>query len=85
MVEDREPLPDLDAVSLDDLRASGDLDPETGRAILAHVPVDLPGKIRRVNITLDERLIEAIDQRAQASGETRSGFIAAAARARLSG
>jgi metal-responsive CopG/Arc/MetJ family transcriptional regulator len=47
------------------------------------VPVDLPGRAVRANITVDEALLRKIDQAAQASGSTRSGFLAEAARARL--
>lgn len=47
------------------------------------VEADLPGKSVRLGITMDERLIERIDKRAKALGESRSGFLAAAARLRL--
>jgi hypothetical protein len=43
------------------------------------IPVVLPGRARRVNVTLDEALLEEIDQ---ISGN-RSGFLARAARAEL--
>jgi predicted RNase H-like HicB family nuclease len=45
----------------------------------------LPSKGRavRVNITLDEHLLEGIDIAAVQSGDTRSGFLATAARAAL--
>jgi len=43
------------------------------------VPVVLPGRARRVNVTLDEALLEEIDQ----ISENRSGFLAKAARAEL--
>lgn len=57
---------------------------ETGRVIgEVLVPVDLPGRAVRANITVDEALLRKIDQAAQASGSTRSGFLAEAARARL--
>ncbi|MFN3229152.1 MAG: type II toxin-antitoxin system HicB family antitoxin [Asticcacaulis sp.] len=49
------------------------------------VDVDLPTRAIRLNITLDEGLVARIDRAAKASGETRSGFLAQAARARLSG
>jgi predicted RNase H-like HicB family nuclease len=47
------------------------------------VPVDLPGRAVRANITVDEALLRKIDQTAQTSGTTRSGFLAEAARAWL--
>ena len=45
------------------------------------VPVEMPGKAVRANITVDEGLLHRIDAAAQASGNTRSGFLAEAARA----
>lgn len=50
------------------------------------VPVTLrptKGKAMRVQVTLDENLLAAIDARAAETGETRSGFLAAGARRRL--
>jgi predicted RNase H-like HicB family nuclease len=44
------------------------------------VPVDLPGRTVRANITVDEALLRKIDQTAQAHGTTRSGLLAEAAR-----
>ena len=52
-----------------------------GAALIALVPVHLPGKSRVVSITLDEDLIARID----AVAPNRSGFLAEAARARLRG
>lgn len=43
------------------------------------VPVRIPGPSRRVNITLREDLLKAIDQLASLGGTTRSGFLAQAA------
>jgi predicted RNase H-like HicB family nuclease len=43
------------------------------------IPVVLPGRVRRVNVTLDEALLEEIDQ----ISNNRSGFLAEAARAEL--
>lgn len=44
------------------------------------VPVELPGRAVRANITVDEALLHRIDSAAQAAGSTRSGFLAEAAR-----
>ena len=52
-------------------------------ALLALVPYDPPTRAVRVNITLDESLLTRIDRAAEASGETRSGFLAKAAIARM--
>jgi predicted RNase H-like HicB family nuclease len=45
------------------------------------VPVEMPGRAVRANITVDEGLLHRIDVAAQAMGNTRSGFLAEAARA----
>ncbi len=47
------------------------------------VPVEPPSRARavRANITVDELLLRRIDRAADAAGDTRSGFLAEAARA----
>lgn len=50
---------------------------------VAALDFDLPSKSVRVNVSFDETLLKRIDRAAQASGETRSGFLAGAARERL--
>jgi hypothetical protein len=50
----------------------------------ALIPVELPGKAVRVQVTMDEALLHRIDSAASAEGFTRSGFLAQAARERLS-
>ncbi|PIO97257.1 conserved hypothetical protein [uncultured Pleomorphomonas sp.] len=77
MVEDGEALPVVR--SADDIRRAEDAE----GAIIVAVPVDLPGKSVRVQITMDEHLLAALDRSAQASGATRSGKIAEAVRASL--
>ncbi len=52
-------------------------------AIIAAVPVDLPGKSVPVQITMNEHLLAALDRSARASGVTRSDKIAEAVRASL--
>ena len=71
--------------SLDNLRADPEFaDDFAGADILALVPVTLPGRSVRINLTMDENLLAAIDRAAERSGATRSGFLADAARAKLS-
>lgn len=48
-------------------------------ALMVEVKASLPRAVR-VNITLDEILLEAIDVRSRALGKTRSAFLAEAAR-----
>ncbi|HTW70989.1 MAG TPA: type II toxin-antitoxin system HicB family antitoxin [Acetobacteraceae bacterium] len=47
------------------------------------VPVDMPGRAVRTNITLDEGLLARLDAAAASEGTSRSGFIAQAVRDRL--
>jgi len=47
------------------------------------VPVDVPSKAIRLNITMDEALVHRLDAVAAAEGFTRSGYLAQAARERI--
>ncbi|MEO8714886.1 MAG: type II toxin-antitoxin system HicB family antitoxin [Acetobacteraceae bacterium] len=47
------------------------------------VPVEMPGRVIRANITLDEGLLSRLDAAAAAEGTSRSGYIAQAVRQRL--
>ena len=84
MLDEHEPLPtvrDLDAVRADP-RIGDDFADAT---IVTALDLDLPSKSVRVNISLDEGLLARIDREARARGETRSRFLAEAARKRLAG
>ena len=79
MIEDGEPLPE--PRSVERLRAD---EPEwMDGALLALIPVEVSGKALRVNISLDEGLLSLIDRAAARGGQTRSGFLASAARERI--
>jgi predicted RNase H-like HicB family nuclease len=52
---------------------------EASTVAVTLIAVVLPGRVRRVNVTLDEALLEEIDQ----ISNNRSGFLAEAARAEL--
>jgi predicted RNase H-like HicB family nuclease len=52
-------------------------------ALIAVIAVEPPARAVRVNITLDEHLLGAIDRAAASAGATRSGFLADAARTKL--
>ncbi len=65
--------------TLDDIRRTQELH----EAIIAAVPVDMPGKAVPVQITLNEHLLAALDRSARESGVTRSDKIAEAIRASL--
>lgn len=85
MVEDKEPLPALR--TLDDLQSDADVQEAVrhDEAIIVQVTVEIPGRPVRVNISIDDGLLAAIDHAATAAGKTRSGFIAEAAQAHLRG
>lgn len=80
MVEDGEALPDPsppDAVP-------DWIDPAETKVITRLlVPVELPGRSIRVNITMDENLLQRADRAASQQGMTRSGLLAEAVRAWL--
>lgn len=70
--------------SLETLKADSDLAEDwAADPIVAAVPVMLPEKAERINITIDGGLLRRVDRAAEASGETRSGFVAQALRERL--
>jgi predicted RNase H-like HicB family nuclease len=48
--------------------------------VVALVPYDPPSRSIRINVTMDERLVAAIDRAAKREGGSRSGFLANAAR-----
>lgn len=73
MVADGDALPEPS--SLQDVIADNDL--STVAVTLA--PIILPGKVKRVNVTLDEGLLSEIDT----ISNNRSGFLAQAARAEI--
>jgi predicted RNase H-like HicB family nuclease len=56
-------------------------DPDVRMVCIVMVPVTMPAKIKRINITIDERLLAQID----AVSNNRSGFLADAARRALAG
>ncbi|MGH6872947.1 MAG: type II toxin-antitoxin system HicB family antitoxin [Rhizomicrobium sp.] len=86
MFEDGEPAPPLR--SLEELRADKDISREmrdVKRVCLVEVPFELPGKPVRVNISIEDRLLDAVDRAAQARGQSRSAFLAEAAREKIKG
>ncbi len=78
------PLPavrDIDTIRADPVLAADFAD----AALVTAVELDLPGKSVRVNVSFDEKLLARIDRAAEAEGESRSRFLAEAARRRLVG
>ena len=70
--------------SLDELKRDGEFREASEGAAIVLLDVDLPGRVVRVNITLDEGMLRRIDRAAAETGESRSGYLVAAAKARLS-
>jgi predicted RNase H-like HicB family nuclease len=81
MVEDGDEIPALR--SLEQLRRDPAFLEDSRGAVIGLVEVELPGKAVRVNISIEESILRRIDRAAEAAGETRSGFLVAAAKARL--
>jgi predicted RNase H-like HicB family nuclease len=74
MIEDGEDIPAPS--SLDDISTEG--------AMVTLVPLrEQRGRVLRLNITMDEGLLQAVDQAAAKRGQNRSAFLAEAARAAL--
>lgn len=82
LIEDGLPEPVLR--SLDELKRDGEFREASEDAAIVLLNVDLPGRVVRVNITLDEGMLRRIDRAAAETGESRSGYLVAAAKARLS-
>jgi len=83
MVEDGETLPV--PRTLRQLQASASFRADAKGAVIALLPFDPPGKAVRLNISLEERLLEQVDRAAEAAGQSRSAFLSEAARAKLQG
>lgn len=60
-------------------------DPEVDEYTRSLVAVPVPSKAVRINISMDEGLLQRIDSEAAAVGSNRSAFLAEAARDRLAG
>jgi predicted RNase H-like HicB family nuclease len=76
MVDDGDPIPaGGDDTAL--LEAVRDYEQEGYRVVIASVGVDIPtGKAKRVNVTLPEYVLEAVDLWARQHGQSRSGLLA---------
>lgn len=81
MVEDGDPLPQ--PRTLQELKSDPVFLEDSEEATILAVPVELPGRAVRVNVSLEERLLQSIDRAARASGKSRSAFLAEAARAMI--
>jgi predicted RNase H-like HicB family nuclease len=52
-------------------------------ALYAHLTIEAPGRSTRINITMDQALVERLDAAASREGTTRSGYLAQAVREKL--
>ena len=77
MVEEGEKLPRVRDVA--EIKADPEFAEDFEDAIIAVVDLELPSRVVRLNISLDESLVLRIDRAAEALGESRSGFLAEAA------
>lgn len=69
--------------SLEELQADPDFRADADGAVVALVPFDLPARAVRINVSIDEHLLNAVDRAAKAAGQSRSAFLADAARKRI--
>lgn len=81
MAEDGDPIPE--PRPLRDLQADADFQEDAVGAVLALVPFERPSKAVRINISMDENLLNAVDAAARAVGQSRSAYLAEAARGRI--
>ena len=81
MIEDGQAMPAL--------RSAGQLQADAAEAeafidaTLAAIPIELPSRAVRINISIDESLLQLLDGAAEAAGQSRSGFLAEAVRSFL--
>lgn len=83
MAQDGDPIPLPRTLS--ELRADPSFRDDAVDAIVAIVEYDAPSRAVRVNISFEERLLDRVDRAASAAGQSRSAFLAEAARQRLKG
>ncbi len=78
MVDDGDPIPaGGDEKTL--LEMIGDYEKEGYRVVIASIGVEVPaGKVKRINITLPEYVLEAVDRWAKTHSQSRSGLLASA-------
>lgn len=80
MAEDGDPIP---APSSADEAVRAAAKEISEGAMPALIEVEFPGKAVRINISMEEGLLSRVDKAASAGGQSRSAFLAEAARARL--
>ncbi len=81
MIDDGDPLPTLR--SLAELQTDPAFLDDSAGAVVALVAFELPSRAVRVNVSIDENLLSAVDAAARAVGQSRSAYLAAALRKAL--
>jgi predicted RNase H-like HicB family nuclease len=81
MIEDGEAIPV--PRSLDQLKHDPAFRQDISDGMIVALPLDLPSRAVRINVSLDENLLAALDQAAERAGLSRSAFIAQATKAKL--
>lgn len=81
MIEEGEAIPVLRSVA--ELRVDPAFSEDFAGATVAAIPVELPRRAVRVNISIDEGLLERVDRAAEAAGQSRSAFLVEAAKRRI--
>lgn len=78
----RSPVPP--ARTIENLRADPEFADDFKDAVMvAGIDLDPPGRVTRLNITMDEALLKRIDRAASEAGESRSAWLATAAKMRM--
>lgn len=82
VARDGHPVPP--ARTIDSLRADSEFADDFKDAVMvAGVELNPPGRVTRLNITMDEALLTRIDRAASEAGESRSAWLATAAKMRM--
>lgn len=82
VLEDGDPMPTPRSVEA--IKADPEFGFEFGEPhVIVLMPYAPPSRTVRINVTMDERLVDAIDKAARSQGGTRSGFLSQLARERL--
>ena len=81
MVKDGDPLPTLRTLA--ELQSDPAFIEDSAGAVIALVPFEMPTRSVRVNVSIDENLLSAVDAAATAAGQSRSAYMASALRKAL--
>lgn len=83
MIEDGDAMPMLHGLA--ELKKDHEFRTAAKDSVVVMIPFEMPGRSVRLNISMDEHLLDAVDRAAQEAGQSRSAFLAEAARQRVRG